>query len=163
LFFFVTAAFARGDEAGRAGASGGEEQAGGVPGERGRIQKAKEMAVKLRMQRIGKKNRPSYRLCAIESRKARGGEYIESIGFYDPYIADDQKKVRIDRERAEYWLSVGAQPSETVWSFLRDARVAGLVRPKKPKRRRPKRAGKPAPRAAAGAAQPAKKPKPPKT
>ena len=76
------------------------------------------MAVKLRLRRIGKRNRPAYRVCAIESRRPRGGAYIESIGFYDPFIEDDQKKVRINRERAEYWLSVGAQPTNRVARFL---------------------------------------------
>jgi small subunit ribosomal protein S16 len=92
------------------------------------------MAVRLRLLRIGKRNRPCYRLCAVDSRKPRGGAYLESIGFYDPYIADDQKKVKLDRERAEYWLSVGAQPSETIRSFFEKAQVAGLVSPEKPKR-----------------------------
>jgi small subunit ribosomal protein S16 len=97
------------------------------------------MAVRLRLLRIGKRNRPCYRLCAVDARKPRGGEYLESIGFYDPYVADDQKKVKLNRERAEYWLSVGAQPSETVRSFFEKAQVPGLVRPEKPKRQRPKK------------------------
>ncbi|MBN1441089.1 MAG: 30S ribosomal protein S16 [Planctomycetes bacterium] len=108
------------------------------------------MAVSLRLMRIGKTNRPSYRLCAVDSRKPRGGAYIESFGFYDPFIADDNKKVTIDRVRAEYWLSVGARPSETVMSFLRKAQVSGLTRPKKPSRRRPKREGKTALKGKAG-------------
>ena len=77
------------------------------------------MAVKLRLMRIGKKHKPCYRVCAIDSRKPRNGQYIENIGFYDPAIADDMKKVRINRERAEYWLSVGALPSETVGRMLK--------------------------------------------
>jgi small subunit ribosomal protein S16 len=122
------------------------------------------MSVKLRFQRVGKKNRPYYRLCAIDSRNPRDGAYLESIGFYDPLITDDQKKIRINKERAEHWLRVGAQPSETVASFLRQAMVQGLFKAKKPrKRRKVKRAQAAAPGAAAGAAaKPGKKPKPPK-
>ena len=88
------------------------------------------MSVKLRMTRVGKKNRPLFRICAIESREARDGQYLENLGFYDPYIADDLKKFRINKERVEYWLSVGAQPSETLLSFLKMAKVSGLIRQK---------------------------------
>jgi small subunit ribosomal protein S16 len=97
------------------------------------------MSVKLRFVRIGKKNQPAYRLCAIESRKARDGQYIENLGFYDPHIPDDKKKVRIVKERAEYWLSVGAQPSQTVLNFFKKEKIAGLIRkPKAKRRKRPK-------------------------
>jgi small subunit ribosomal protein S16 len=135
------------------------------------------MSVKLRFVRIGKKNHPAYRLCAIESQRARDGQYLENFGFYDPYIADDKKKIRIDRARAEYWLGVGAQPSQTVLDFFKKEKISGLIR-QKPKRKRRKKAaaaGKPAAGAAAGAqragseaqrsgagAKPPKKPKPPK-
>jgi len=94
------------------------------------------MSVKLRLRRVGKRNRPYYRICAIESSRARDAQYIESFGHYDPYIADDQKKVQFDKERAEYWLSVGATPSDTVRSFLRRAQVSGLAAPRKKKRKR---------------------------
>jgi len=117
------------------------------------------MSVKLRFMRVGKKNHPAYRLCAIESRRARDGAYLENIGFYDPFLADDKKKIRIDKDRAAYWLSVGAQPSQTVLDFLKKEKVAGLVRAK-PKRKRRKKTAAPASRAEA--AKPRKKPKPPK-
>ncbi len=97
------------------------------------------MAVKLRLRRMGKKGRPFYRICAIDARKARGGKYIESIGHYDPHVADDAKKVTIDKERAAYWLGVGAQPSETVSSFFRKQRVefSPPTKKKKPRRKKP--------------------------
>jgi len=121
------------------------------------------MSVKLRFVRIGKKNHPAYRLCAIESRKARDGQYIENIGFYDPYIADDQKKIRFDRERAEHWLRMGAQPSQTVLDFFKREKISGLIHPKKRKRRKKSVAAKPAGAVGGGApTKPAKKPKPPK-
>ncbi len=81
------------------------------------------MAVSLRLMRVGKMNRPAYRICAIEKSRQRDGVYLERIGFYDPFAKGD--RVRLDKARAEYWLSVGAQPSDTVLSFLRRERVAG--------------------------------------
>src|SRR5438093_8462022 len=119
--------------------------------------------VKLRFMRIGKKNRPHYRLCAIDSRRPRDGKYIEWLGVYDPLIVDDQKKFRVNKERIEYWLKVGAQPSEVVRSFLRKSDVQGLQKIRKPKHERPKRAaprdgGRAAAPAAGGAAPAATKP-----
>jgi small subunit ribosomal protein S16 len=115
--------------------------------------------VKLRFMRIGKKNRPYYRLCAIDVRRQRGGEYLEMIGVYDPLIQDDTRKIRINKERAEYWLSKGAQPSEGVFSFLKKAHVAGLIKPKKPTHQRPKPQK---PVAQAPSRGTSRKPKPPK-
>lgn len=126
-----------------------------------------QMAVKMRLMRFGKRNRPCYRVCVFDARTRRDGAYIESIGSYDPYIEDDRKKIQIDRERAEYWLGVGAQPSETVASFLRQLSVSGLVNTKKPRRKRPmtkkvqrRRAAKKA-AAKQGGAKTTKKPKKP--
>jgi len=118
--------------------------------------------VKLRFMRIGKKNRPHYRLCAMDSRFPRDGKYLEWLGVYDPLIQDDTKKVVINKERAEYWLSVGAQPSETAYSFLKKANVQGLVRPPKQKHKRPKKAKASAAASAAPAKVSTRKPKPPK-
>ena len=128
--------------------------------------------VKLRFMRIGKKNRPYYRLCAVDARRPRGGEYLEMVGFYDPLIIDDEKKIRLNKERIEYWLSMGAQPTEGVYPFLKRAHVTGLNKPRKPKHQRPERARKAAPAAAAhgsgesqapGSSSPSgRKPKPPK-
>jgi small subunit ribosomal protein S16 len=122
------------------------------------------MSVKLRFMRVGKKNHPAYRLCAIDTRKARDGRYIENIGFYDPYIADDNKKLRVDKSRAEYWLSVGAQPSETVLRFFKMFKIAGLIRPKPKRKRRKKLAAQPGAAGPTGTAarKPPKKAKPPK-
>lgn len=96
------------------------------------------MAVRLRLKRVGKTNRPAYRICAIEKRRQRDGAYLENIGFYDPFIPKGQKRVRLNKERAEHWLSVGAQPSETVLSFLRQEQVSGLIRSKRKSKRRKK-------------------------
>jgi small subunit ribosomal protein S16 len=80
------------------------------------------MSVKLRLKRIGQKNSPVYRVVATDSRSPRDGRFIEEIGIYHPTQAGDN--VDLNLERAEYWLSQGAQPSETVASFVRKARKA---------------------------------------
>ncbi|MCF7811349.1 30S ribosomal protein S16 [bacterium] len=75
------------------------------------------MAVALRLTRMGRKKRPYYRIIAIDSRRSRDGAYIERLGYYHPL--DDPPAVNIDAEKALKWLRVGAQPSETVRSLLK--------------------------------------------
>ena len=70
------------------------------------------MAVKLRLTRMGAKKAPFYRIVATDSRKARDGQYIEQIGYYDP--TKEPAEVKIDAEIAKKWLANGAQPTETV-------------------------------------------------
>ena len=82
------------------------------------------MAVKLRLKRFGRRNRASFRLNAIDGRSSRDGRVIEELGFYDPLSKKPDQQLRINRERIEYWLSVGAQPSETVKNLLEKAGVA---------------------------------------
>lgn len=77
------------------------------------------MSVKIRMKRTGRKNRPYYRICVMDTRTKRDGRPIEEIGSYDAQQPTLEQKVVIDAERAAHWLSVGAQPSETVASILR--------------------------------------------
>ncbi|MHC4845635.1 MAG: 30S ribosomal protein S16 [Planctomycetota bacterium] len=77
------------------------------------------MAVKIRLKRLGRKNRPYYRICVFDARTRRDGTPIEELGSYDPAAQTLSDKVTLNRERAAYWLSVGAQPSETVGSMLR--------------------------------------------
>lgn len=74
--------------------------------------------VRLRLQRLGRRNRPFYRLNAIDQRTRRDGRVIENLGFYDPLAPDQTKQIQIDGERVKYWISVGAQPSETVRDML---------------------------------------------
>lgn len=69
------------------------------------------MAVKIRLQRIGKKNAPFARIVALDSRKKRDGAFLEDLGTYDMV---NSKLVHFHEERVNYWLSVGAQESETV-------------------------------------------------
>ena len=79
--------------------------------------------VKLRLRRMGAKKRPSYRIVAADSRSPRDGDFIETVGFYDPLT--DPATIRVDLERARHWLSVGAQPTDTVRSLLTRAGVYG--------------------------------------
>lgn len=70
------------------------------------------MAVKIRLTRMGAKKAPFYRIVATDSRKARDGQYIEQIGYYNPVT--EPADVKIDAEIAKKWLSYGAQPTDTV-------------------------------------------------
>jgi small subunit ribosomal protein S16 len=76
------------------------------------------MAVKLRMTRIGRRHRPFFRINAVESRTPRDGKILEKLGHYDPIEKDPAKQIILNRERAEYWLSKGAIPSDTVSQIL---------------------------------------------
>lgn len=74
------------------------------------------MAVRMRLQRFGRKKRPFYRVVVADARSPRDGRFIERLGHYSPI--EEPSEVVIDEERALYWLSVGAQPSDTVKSLL---------------------------------------------
>ena len=74
--------------------------------------------VVLRLKRFGRRHRPFYRLNAMDKRAPRNGRVIEELGWYDP-IASEDKQVSINIERVDHWLSVGAQPSQTVATLLR--------------------------------------------
>ncbi|NHZ70643.1 MAG: 30S ribosomal protein S16 [Proteobacteria bacterium] len=74
------------------------------------------MAVKIRLTRLGKKKQPTYRVVVMDSRKQRDGKYIEQLGIYDP--KQEPSLVKIDNERALYWLNTGAQPTERAQKLL---------------------------------------------
>lgn len=80
--------------------------------------------VRIRLKRMGRRNRPFFRICAFDAREERDGRSIEQLGTYDPMEKDESKKVVLKRERIEYWLSVGAQPTETVASILKKNNIA---------------------------------------
>ena len=82
------------------------------------------MAVRLRLKRFGRRNRSFFRVSAMDSRNPRDGRVIEELGWYDPNCRDAEKQLSLNRERIEYWLSVGAQPSETVSDLLRRQGIA---------------------------------------
>lgn len=76
------------------------------------------MAVKLRLARMGRRNRPFFRINAVDSRTPRDGKVIERLGHYDPIEKDVTKQIVLNRDRIEYWLSKGAVPSDTVSEIL---------------------------------------------
>ena len=77
--------------------------------------------VRIRLRRMGKKKQPTYRIVVADARAPRDGKFIEIIGNYAP--TRQPKILNVDGERARYWLSVGAQPSDTVQYLLQKAGV----------------------------------------
>ena len=75
--------------------------------------------VKIRMKRMGRRHRPFYRINAMESRNPRDGRVIEELGYYDPLAKEGTQDVKLNKERIEYWLSQGAQASDTVRDILK--------------------------------------------
>ena len=78
--------------------------------------------VRLRLRRMGAKKKPFYRVIAADQRAPRDGRFIEQLGHYDPM--KEPIDLKLDLERVDYWLSVGAQPTETVTGLIKRARVA---------------------------------------
>jgi small subunit ribosomal protein S16 len=94
------------------------------------------MALSLRLSRGGSKKRPYYRIVVADARSPRDGRFIEKIGTYNPLLAKDSpERVKLDADRAKYWLSVGAQPTDRVLRFLDAAGVK-----ERPARNNPKKA-----------------------
>ena len=107
------------------------------------------MALRIRLSRGGAKKRPFYRIVVADSRSPRDGRFIERVGTYNPLLAkDDTRRVTLKKDRIEYWLGVGARPSDRVTRFLsqvdlvaplqRDNPVKGQPRPKTVARRKAK-------------------------
>lgn len=72
------------------------------------------MSVRIRMKRLGRKSRPFYRLCAIDQRSPRDGRVLEELGHYDPMCRETDARAILKGDRIDYWMSVGAQPSDNV-------------------------------------------------
>jgi small subunit ribosomal protein S16 len=83
------------------------------------------MSVKIRMKRVGTKNTPAFRIVVADSRSPRDGKCIEEIGTYQPLKKGDNFTLKLDR--AQYWVGKGAQPSDTVASFIKKAAKAAPV------------------------------------
>ncbi|HTB82681.1 MAG TPA: 30S ribosomal protein S16 [Candidatus Sulfotelmatobacter sp.] len=77
------------------------------------------MSVKIRMKRVGTKNTPVFRIVVADSRSPRDGKFIEEIGTYSPLQQGNNFTLKLDR--AQHWISKGAQPSDTVASFIKKA------------------------------------------
>lgn len=79
--------------------------------------------VRLRLTRMGRRKRPFYRIVAADSRARRDGRHIEILGYYNPMT--DPATIKVDLERVDYWVGVGASPSETVTNIIDRARKGG--------------------------------------
>ncbi|KAK4161887.1 ribosomal protein S16, mitochondrial [Cladorrhinum sp. PSN259] len=96
------------------------------------------MVVKIRLARFGKTNHPFYNIVVAHARTARNSRPLEVIGTYDPVPKKDtydesgklHKDIKLDVTRAQYWVGVGAQPTDTVWRLLS---MVGILQPKYPK------------------------------
>jgi small subunit ribosomal protein S16 len=77
--------------------------------------------VKIRLKRMGMKKQPFYRIVVTDSRSARDGRFIEEIGYYNPL--SEPAEIKIDQERAKYWLGNGAQPTDTTRGLLKKGGV----------------------------------------
>lgn len=74
--------------------------------------------VRIRMSRFGRPHRPFYRISAVDSRVKRDGSVIEQLGWYDPMAKGEEKTLVLEVDRIKYWISKGAQPSDTVRAML---------------------------------------------
>jgi small subunit ribosomal protein S16 len=83
------------------------------------------VAVRIRMKRMGRKNRSFFRVVAVDSRGSRDGRVLEYLGHYDPTLADTDARAVLNAERINYWVSVGAQPSEKVGVLIKKYGVNG--------------------------------------
>ena len=72
------------------------------------------MAVKIRMKMMGRRHRPFFRVCVMDARSPRDGRVLEEVGYYDPMVPETDARAVLNGERINYWLGVGAQPSDKV-------------------------------------------------
>ena len=78
--------------------------------------------VKIRLRRMGAKKAPYYRIIVADSRCPRDGRFIEELGTYDP-MAEGEQRIKVDMERAQYWIANGAQPTETVKTLFKKSGI----------------------------------------
>ncbi len=97
------------------------------------------MALKIRLTRQGAKKRPFYRIVVADVRSPRDGRYLEIVGTYNPMLAKDSgERIKLNEERIKHWMSVGAQPTDRVGSFLAEAGIMGKVEHNNPNKAKPK-------------------------
>jgi small subunit ribosomal protein S16 len=82
------------------------------------------MALRIRLQRRGNRNHPAYKIVVAESSCRRDGRYVEALGNYNPRARGGAGEVFLTLERADYWIGVGANPTDTVRSLIKRARSA---------------------------------------
>ena len=85
--------------------------------------------LRLRLQRHGSTHNPIYRVIAVESTTRRDGSFVEILGTYNPQASGKAPELQINVERCAYWISVGAQPSDTVKSLIKKAKKAAAATP----------------------------------
>jgi small subunit ribosomal protein S16 len=96
------------------------------------------MATKIRLARGGSKKRPHYAIVVCDSRMPRDGRFLEKLGIYNPLLAKDREdRVRLDIERAQFWLDRGAQPTDRVVRFLEAAGVRAKAERNNPEKAQP--------------------------
>ncbi len=83
------------------------------------------MAVRIRLKRFGRRHRPFFRICAMDSRSPRDGRVIEELGHYDPMIQETDARAVLKTDRIDYWLSVGAKPTEKVAVLIKKYGTGG--------------------------------------
>lgn len=89
------------------------------------LNEEERVAVRIRMKKMGRKHRPFYRICAMDSRRPRDGRVLEELGTYDPLVPDTDARALLKGERISYWLSVGAQPSDKVKVLIKKYGLGG--------------------------------------
>ena len=83
--------------------------------------------VRIRLKRTGRCHRPAYRVTAVDGRASRDGKVLEELGYYDPANKNSDLQLNLKKERIEHWLSVGAQPSDTVRDLLKKVGVSAVT------------------------------------
>ena len=114
------------------------------------------MSLKLRLARAGTKKRPYYHIVVADARSPRDGRFIEKLGTYDPILADESKRLTLVADRAQHWLSVGAQPTDRVERFLDGAGLLKRTAKSNPEKAKPKAKAQERLAAATAAAEEAK-------
>lgn len=82
------------------------------------------MALKIRLARAGSKKRPYYHVVVADARSPRDGRFIETVGAWNPMLAKDAERVKLDADRIQHWIAQGAQPTDRVLRFLDQAGLA---------------------------------------
>ena len=95
------------------------------------------MALKIRLARAGSKKRPYYHIVVADVRSPRDGRFIESLGSWNPLLAKDAERVKIDEERVKHWIGKGALPTDRVLRFLDQAGIAKRDARSNPKKAEP--------------------------
>lgn len=113
------------------------------------------MAVRIRMKKFGRRHRPFFRICVMDAASPRNGKAIEEVGYYDPMVRQKADRVQLKMDRIEYWISVGAQPSDKVATLIKKVRSNKFGTPSEPPPLTPPKAPPPKEPAAeeAGAAE----------